>query len=206
VVNEVLSDTDDRWLRNASPWRAIGDDLVVRAFKFAAEADPDAELYYNDYNIDLPGKCTRALHLIEQLRAAGCRLDAVGIQGHWHLHSLNLPMIEASLVRFEDAGIKVMITEMDVSVLEGESNPYEGGLPAEVEYRLAAAYAGLFALFGRHKSHIKRVSFWGTHDGMSWLNGWPIKGRTNYPLVFDRNLRPKPAYHASVAALRQATR
>jgi endo-1,4-beta-xylanase len=78
-------------------------------------------------------------------------------------------------------------------------NPYKNGLLDSVAQKQAKAYADLFALFLKYKSNVTRVTFWGVADGESWLNGWPIPGRTNYPLLFDRNFQPKPAFYSIIA-------
>jgi len=214
VVNEAINDAPEPYLRNTPARQAIGDDYVLKAFEFAHEADPDAELYYNDYGIDLGGKRERALRLIRQIKEAGLRIDAVGIQGHWALQSPSLAEIEQGIQTFSNERLKVMITEMDIDVLprnrglgadinaterEGR-DPYRAGLPDEVQRSLADRYGALFAMFMRY-SQIARVTLWGISDGDSWLNNFPVRGRTNYPLLFDRQLRPKPAFRAVITAL-----
>jgi endo-1,4-beta-xylanase len=216
VVNEAINDGPEPYLRNTPARRAIGDDFVVKAFEFAHQADPDVELYYNDYNIEQGGKRDRALRLIRQLKSAGVRIDGVGIQGHWALESPGLAEIERGIKAFADEGLKVMITELDIDVLprgrgfvadvgatqRQGSNPYAAGFPDTVQKKLADRYAALFALFTRYPQ-VTRVTFWGVGDGESWLNGFPVRGRTNYPLLFDRQLHPKPAFKAVVQALLQ---
>jgi endo-1,4-beta-xylanase len=214
VVNEAISDGPGHYLRDTPARRAIGDDYVLKAFEFAHQADPDVQLYYNDYNIELDGKRERALRLIREIKAAGLRIDGVGIQGHWMLEAPGLAVIERGIRAFADEGLQVMITELDVDVLprgrrasadlgaverQGQ-DPYRAGLPDEVQQKLAERYAALFALFGRHPQ-VTRVTFWGTTDGTSWLNNFPVRGRTNHPLLWDRQLRPKPSFEAVIKAL-----
>lgn len=215
VVNEAINDGPQHYLRDTPARRAIGDDFVLKAFEFAQAADPDVELYYNDYNIELDYKRERALRLVREIRAAGLRLDAVGIQGHWMLNT-NPAEVERGIKAFADEGFKVMITEMDVDVLPRRSgpsadlsatekeglDPYKQGLPPEVQQQLADRYTSLFEIFNRYP--VTRVTFWGTHDGGSWLNGFPVRGRTNHPLLFDRQLQPKPAYWAVIKALQSS--
>ena len=217
VVNEAINDRPEPYLRNTPARRAIGDDYILKAFEFAHQADPDAELYYNDYDIELDGKRDRALRLVRQIKAAGLRIDAVGIQGHWKLESPSLAEIERGIRAFANEGVKVMITELDVDVLprkhgpgadifavESEgSDPYQAGLPDAVQQKLADRYGALFALFMRYPQ-VTRVTLWGVSDGDSWLNNFPVFGRTNYPMLFDRQLRPKPAFDAVIKALQSA--
>ncbi|MDP0501547.1 MAG: endo-1,4-beta-xylanase [Verrucomicrobiota bacterium JB022] len=210
VVNEAIDD-DKSGLRD-TPWRRIiGDDYLDYAFRFAREADPAAELYYNDYSLVEPGKRARTLTMLRGLIERGIPVDGVGMQGHYHLHWPKLEEVDRSIRDFASLGLKVMITELDVDVLPSRNrpgmadiahreeggaafNPYTQGLPDEVQQQLADRYAELFAVFLQHRQSITRVTLWGLGDGESWLNNFPIPGRTNYPLLFDRALHPKPAY------------
>ncbi|WP_414829238.1 endo-1,4-beta-xylanase [Alteromonas sp. H39] len=212
VVNEALN--EDGTLRD-SRWRdIIGDDYIAQAFRFAAEADPDAELYYNDYNLNAPAKRDGAVRLVKSLLAQGIKVSGIGMQAHYMLHSPKVSQVEASIQAFASLGVEVMITELDISVLPfpkqaaigaeiseiaayaEELNPYAKQLPQEVQTALAQRYQDLFTLFYQHRKSISRVTFWGTHDGTSWKNNWPVRGRTDYPLLFDRDGKPKPAYDA----------
>lgn len=217
VVNEAISDEDGEYLRDVPARRAIGDDFIVKAFEFAHAADPDAELYYNDYNIELPAKRAKTLRLLRELRAAGVRIDAVGIQGHWHLAEKTLAphVISDGIREFSAAGFRVMITELDVDVLprtvsganmetvEEGPNPYPNGLPDDVQQQLARRYGAIFDAI-LEPGVVEMITFWGTHDGHSWLNNFPVKRRTNHPLLFDRALQPKPALEQVVDALQRA--
>jgi endo-1,4-beta-xylanase len=215
VVNEAFE--DDGALRD-SPWRIIiGDDYLELAFRFAHEADPEAELYYNDYNEWHPGKRKAVTRLVRSFKAKGIRIDGIGLQGHWGLDYPSLPEIEAMLNDYGKLGVKLMVTELDMNILprpgaqtaaevsataEGSDalDPYAAGLPDEMSQKLADRYAAVFAMFVKHRDKIDRVTMWGVHDGQSWLNYWPIRGRTAYPLLFDRQLQPKPAFDAVVRA------
>ncbi len=214
VVNEALE--EDGTLRKSIFLNLLGENYLQDAFKLAAQADPKAELYYNDYNIEQPAKRAGAIKLIKKLQANGVKIDGVGIQGHWTLQNLPLADIEASIIEFSALGIKVAFTEVDLGVLtnpwdlsgaevsqnykiyEGDPkmNPYTTALPDSVQQIFTKKYTDLFALFLKHKDKISRVTFWGVNDSSSWLNNWPIRGRTNYPLLFDRNYTPKPALEA----------
>ena len=204
VVNEAISDADDEYFRPTKWWETIGDDFIEKAFEYAHETDPGVELYYNDYNDEYPVKREKTLKLIARLKAKGLRIDGVGIQGHWELDRVPFQELEDAIVAFHSAGVKVMITELDIDVVPRNLpkdappdvlNPYPDGCPPEVLQRQAEQYAQLFEIFARHRDKITRVAFWGMHDGRSWLNYWPWR-RTNYPLLFDRNAEPKPAFFA----------
>jgi endo-1,4-beta-xylanase len=214
VVNEALN--EDGTLRNSVFLQKLGEDYIVEAFRLAQKAAPHTKLYYNDYNIEQPKKRAGALAIIKKIQAAGVRIDGVGIQGHWHIENLPLENIEQSIQEFAALGIEVMFTELDLSVLPNprgrnnsadisqtaqynESiNPYTKGLPDAVQQALATAYAKLFTLFLKYSNKISRVTFWGVNDGQSWLNGFPVRGRTNYPLLFDRQFQPKPAFFSVI--------
>lgn len=216
VVNEAIDDNAD-YLRRTKWLISIGEDFIAEAFIAAREADPKAELYYNDYNIELPAKRAKAVRLIRDLKARKAHITGIGIQGHWQLDHIPFKEIEDSIVAFHAEGVKVMITELDVDVVTRQtpgaeagtrertvSDPYAEGLPPEIQKRLADQYARLFALFLKHSDKLSRVTFWGLHDGRSWLNTWPYK-RTNHPLLWDRDLQPKPALSAVLAVTREKT-
>jgi endo-1,4-beta-xylanase len=210
VVNEALD--EDGTMRKSIFLDKLGTDFVTEAFKLAQKAAPNTELYYNDYNIEQPKKRAGAIGLIKKIQAAGVRIDGVGIQGHWKAYNIPLKDIEESIKEFSALGIKVMFTELDLGVLpnpwDGDAadvnmkaaysakmNPYANGLPDSMQAKLTKGYEDLFILFLKYKDNVGRVTFWGVNDSQSWLNGWPIPGRTNYPLLFDRTFKPKPAFY-----------
>lgn len=215
VVNEAISDKDDEYLKDTPALRAIGADYIEKAFTFAQAADPQAALYYNDYNSEQPAKLAKTIRLIRSLQARGVRLDAVGIQGHWLLAWPPTDMIEHGIDALAATGVQVLITELDVdplprtasgadmAVAEKGADPYAQGLPAEVQAQLATRYGALVAAIVRHPA-VKLLCVWGPHDGRSWLNDFPVKGRTNHPLLFDRAYKPKPAWDAVLKALKAA--
>lgn len=215
VVNEALE--EDGTLRKSIFLNKLGEDYIVEAFRLAQKAAPNTELYYNDYNIEQPKKRAGAIALIKKIQAAGVRIDGVGIQGHWRSYKVPVKDIEDAINEFAALGIKVMFTELDLGVLpnpwDGDAadvnlkaeynakmNAYAAGLPDSVAAMQAKSYGDLFKLFLKHKDKIGRITFWGVNDGQSWLNDWPIRGRTNYPLLFDRNFKPKPAFDAVINA------
>jgi endo-1,4-beta-xylanase len=212
VVNEALN--EDGTMRKSIFLDRMGDGFVTEAFRLAEKASPNTELYYNDYNNEQPKKREGCLALVKKVQAAGVRIDGVGIQGHWHLGRVPFKDIEESILAYHALGLKVMITELDIEMLprnfQGADvnqrqasnpalNPYANGIPDSLLQQQANDYANLFKLFLKHKDKVTRVTFWGVNDGQSWLNGWPVPGRTNYPLLFDRAFQPKPAYHAVMA-------
>jgi endo-1,4-beta-xylanase len=216
VVNEVISDRNDEFLR-PTPWlAAIGPDYIAEAFRAAHRADPKAILILNDYNNEVGGKRERTLRLLKQLLAEGVPVHAVGIQAHWRLGHVPLEETEKAIAQYSALGLKVMITELDIGVLptnytgadigmvETARTPSPTTLSAEDAQKLADAYARSFALFLRHKDVIGRVTLWGLHDGDSWLNDFPVRGRTDHPLLFDRAGQPKAAFFSVQRAAQEA--
>lgn len=217
VVNEAILD-DGSW-RESKFYEIIGEDFVKLAFQFAHEADPEAELYYNDYSMANPGKRAGVVAMVKDLQQQGVKIDGIGMQGHIGLHHPDIEEFEKSLLAFAELGVKVMITELDLSVLpsprrdvgadvsatyeyQQKMNPYVDGLPDSVETAFNERYLEFFRLFMKHEDKIDRVTFWGVNDGDSWKNGWPVRGRTDYPLLFDRENQPK-AVVSSIMQLAQ---
>ncbi|MFV0505718.1 MAG: endo-1,4-beta-xylanase [Bacteroidales bacterium] len=207
VVNEAIE--DDGSFRKSKYYQIVGEDFIKLAFQFAHEADPDAELYYNDYSMDKEGKRSGVVRLVKSLQADGIRIDGVGMQGHLGLNHPDINAFEKSLQAYAALGMKVMITELDISVLPSPwentgaeiskrfeyreaVDPYKNGMTAEVEKKLADRYIQFFKLFNKYSDNITRVTLWGVTDGDSWRNGWPIPGRTDYALLFGRDYQAKP--------------
>ena len=220
VVNEALN--EDGTLRKSVFLDVLGPDYLALAFKTASEADPDVDLYYNDYNMTNPEKRAGAIRLIKNIQKQGVKIDGIGMQGHWNLKTPTLDQIEESIESYAALGIKVAITELDITVLPNpwdlqgaevsqrfenneKMNPYPDKLPDSVQVQLAERYKSIFKLFLKHRKDISRVTLWGLTDKNSWLNGWPIPGRTNYPLLFNREYQPKAAFD-SIMALKTTTK
>jgi endo-1,4-beta-xylanase len=213
VVNEALN--EDGTLRQ-SPWmKIIGEDYIEKAFRFAHQADPQAQLYYNDYSLEDEAKRKGALDLVRKLKAKGVPITGVGTQGHFHMDWPPIQQVEATISEFGGLGVKVMVTELDIDVLpqatqgqtadvsvniaaDSKLNPYPNGLPDAAQQALAKRYADLFGTYAKHCGVVTRVTLWGVTDKNSWKNNWPVKGRTNYPLLFDRKAQPKPAFDAVI--------
>ncbi|HEX9152111.1 MAG TPA: endo-1,4-beta-xylanase [Flavobacterium sp.] len=214
VVNEALN--EDGTLRKSVFLNTYGKDFLTLAFKTAAKTDPEVDLYYNDYNLCDPKKRKGAVELVKNLQKSGAKIDGVGEQGHWNLKTPSLEQIEQTILDFSALGVKVAFSELDITVLPSpwelvgadvnqkfknseKMNPYPKTLPDSIEVQLTERYQSIFKLFLKHKDKISRVTFWGVNDSQSWLNDWPIKGRTNYPLLFDRDFKPKKAYDSMIS-------
>ena len=204
---------EDGTLRQSQWFKIIGDDYIEKAFQFAHAADPKAELYYNDYSLENAAKRKGAIELVRNLLKKGIPVTAVGSQSH---HKMDWPSMEEqdrTISELSALGVKVAITELDIDVLprasdysgaditvnyelQAKLNPFKNGLPEDQQKALAERYGAIFKIFLKHHKVIDRVTFWCVTDGDSWLNDWPVRGRTNYPLLFDRAGKPKPAFSA----------
>lgn len=210
VVNEAFK--QGSW-RKSHWYNGIGEDYFEHAFRFAQNADPSAQLMYNDYSMDNTKKQQSVIAAINQCKRKGVKIDGVGMQSHLHLDGPSIKQIEQAILNYAKAGLRVHITELEMDVLpkiqdyasadignkyayREELDPYKNGLPLAMEQKLAQRYEEVFKLYIKHSDKIDRVTLWGTSDDESWKNDFPIKGRTNYPLLFDRNQQPKLAYFA----------
>ena len=207
VVNEAIM--EDGSYRKSKFYQILGEEFIPLAFRFAHEADPDAELYYNDYNEWYPGKRDAIVKLVESFQEKGIRIDGIGMQGHVGIDSPKLEEYQAAIDAYALAGVKVMITEFDMSALpspwgntganisdtivyQKQINPYIKSLPDSVEEAWTNCMLDYYSLFIKNSDKISRVTMWGVADGDSWKNDFPVKGRTDYPLLFDRNYEAKP--------------
>jgi endo-1,4-beta-xylanase len=215
VVNEVVD--EDGTLRQTQWLKIIGPDYIEKAFEYAHKADPKAQLYYNDYNLEVEGKRKGALELVRKLKSKGVHITGVGLQDHVGLDNPTTAQINDAINDFAKLGVKVMITELDVDVLPSpfqdptadvsvkvasnpKYNPYPNGLPEAVQQQVTARWVDLFRTYSSHCGTVTRVTLWGASDKGSWKNDFPIRGRTNYPLLFDRDDNPKPALKAVIDA------
>ena len=225
VVNEAVDlrtviDEDGRTIQEAflrkSKWsQIIGDDFIELAFKFAQEADPDTELIYNDFTMNNSVKAQFVADMCTNIRKKGIRVDGIGMQAHWHLNYPSKNELRDVMSIFRKAKLKVHLTELDVGILERPDvqqdadirrnltsnpnlNPYTNNVPLHILERHGNKYVDIFEILLENRDIVDRVTFWGTNDGISWLNHWPIKGRTSHPLLFDRENKPKPAYRALI--------
>ncbi|NCI45748.1 endo-1,4-beta-xylanase [Sediminibacterium soli] len=201
VVNEAISDRKDEYMRN-SPWyRICGEQFIAKAFEYAHAADPGALLFYNDYNEIDPVKREKIYRLVKRLKDAGVPIHGVGLQAHWAINEPGDEELENTLARFSSLGLQVQITELDISVYNKEHNarerkPEDGNtdFTADKEQKQIDRYRKCFAAFHKYRKQISSVTFWNISDRASWLDNFPVRGRKDYPLLFDKNLQPKKAY------------
>lgn len=215
VVNEAIM--ADGTLRQNKWLEIIGEDYILKAFEYARQVDPDCQLYYNEYDYEHKAKCEGVIRLIKDLQSKGIRIDGVGIQGHWFLDYPRIEGIESYILALSELNVNLMITELDVGVLpyypldskvvdissfdlekQKELNPYPDVLPDSVQKELANRYAEFFSFFLKHRDKFSRVTLWAVHDGQSWRSYLPITGRSDYPMLFDSQCKPKLAFDAVV--------
>lgn len=202
VVNEAVSDQKGEYLRKSKFLEIIGEDYIAKAFQFAHEADPDALLFYNDYNEIDSVKRSKIIRLAKELRKAGVPIHGIGLQGHWAINEPSRPQLEQTLADFSNTGLTLHITELDISVYPKEHNARErkaednnAEFNTEKRQKQEEVYAMCFEFFRKYKANIRSVTFWNISDRHSWLDNFPVKGRKDYPLMFDENLQPKTAYY-----------
>jgi len=223
VVNEAIDDNPDVYMRNTLWYQIAGDDFIPAAFRYAREVDPKAALYYNDYNSENPSKRDKIYKLVKSLIDAKVPIDGIGLQGHWKLADPSPELIREALDKYASLGVKLQITELDVTIREpqprrapGDTSPvvqpYDSGYTASIAKRQTARYESIFKIFRDYKKVITNVTFWNLSDKQSWLDGRggglaggaaassnaPPVRRKAYPLLFDENFQRKEAYKAVV--------
>lgn len=200
VVNEAIDDNPKALLRQ-SKWITIGgEEILAKAFEYAHEADPGALLFYNDYNSERPEKRERIYRLLKKLVDKGVPIHGVGLQGHWSIFEPSTEELEEAIERYSSLGLQLHFTELDVSVYPWEKERRNkrldetDTLSVSSQQKQIKQYEKIFTVFRKYKDHITNVTFWNLSDRYSWLDYYPVRGRKNYPLLFDENLKRKSAY------------
>ncbi|HEY6900528.1 MAG TPA: endo-1,4-beta-xylanase, partial [Puia sp.] len=201
VVNEAISDKPDEYLRPSKFYEICGEEFIAKAFQYAHEADPNAILFYNDYNEISATKREKIFRLVKSLKDAGVPIGGLGLQGHWAVNEPSRAQLDSTLNRFSQLGIPLQITELDISVYPKEHQA-RARIPADADTAYTEAkrtqqeqvYKMCFELFRQYKKSISGVTFWNISDRNSWLDNFPVRGRKDYPLLFDKDLKPKTAF------------
>jgi len=195
VVNEVIDDKNGQFLRDSKWLNQVGEDFIAKAFHFAHEADPNALLFYNDYNESTPEKRDKIVKLIKGLKADGVPIHGMGLQAHWNLNTATLDHIKAAIEAYAALDLVLHITEMDISVFDFEDERKDLLAPtAEMLDKQAERYDQIFSLFREYKDVVKSVTFWGAAEDYTWLDYFPVVGRKNWPFVFDEKHQPKESF------------
>lgn len=195
VVNEVIADEGSELLRPSKWLEIAGPGFIAKAFEFAHEADPKAQLFYNDYNESNPAKRDKIYRLVKSLLEQGVPVHGVGLQAHWNLYSPALDDIRAAIEKYASLGLRLQLTELDVSMFRHDDLRKDLASPtAEMLELQEQRYEALFKLLEEYRSHIDAVTFWGAADDYTWLNDFPVRGRKNWPLLFDEKHEPKGSF------------
>lgn len=202
VVNEAISDKPDEYLRPSEWLNICGEEYIAKAFQWAHEADPNAQLFYNDYDEINPVKREKMFRLVKSLKDAGVPIHGIGMQGHWAINEPTRGQLDSTLKRFSELGLKIQITELDISVYPKEHSARERrpedadtAFSKEREQKQIDVYKMSFELFRKYRNQISSVTFWNISDRGSWLDNFPVRGRKDYPLLFDKDLKPKKVYN-----------
>lgn len=204
VVNEVIDDADDEFIRNSLWYQICGEEYIAKAFEYAHAADPEALLFYNDYNSERPVKRDKIYRLLKNLIAQKVPIHGVGLQAHWSIFEPAEKELREAIELYASLGLQIHFTELDMSVYPWEKNKRQkkngesDQLTPELEAKQIEQYARVFKIFREYKKHITSVTFWNVSDRYSWLDYYPVPGRKNYPLLFDQKLQRKKAYERVV--------
>lgn len=208
VVNEAFEDNGT--LRESMFYKILGEDFIPLAFQYAHEADPNLELYYNDYSMNKAKKLDGVINFFRPLIAKGMRIDAIGMQAHMiYGDSDYISEYTRSINEIAKLGLKAQFTELDLTMLPNpfgfsganisdnaaykeSMDPYKDGLPAEKQAQFDEFWLDFFQMLMNNKDKVNRVNFWCLNDANSWRNDFPIHGRTDYATLFDRQSKPKP--------------
>jgi endo-1,4-beta-xylanase len=200
VVNEAVPDTTAAIYRASKFYKIIGPEFIEKAFEYAHKADPKALLFYNDYDTEKKEKRDKIIVLLKGLLDKKIPINGIGLQGHWSLYEPTQEELETSIDEFSSLGLKVQITELDVSVYHRVNEMVKekfigtSSFTPEMEQKQAEKYKMLFSVFRKHKQQLSGVTFWNLSDKSTWLDRFPVPGRKDYPLLFDTELKPKNCY------------
>ncbi|MFA9557074.1 endo-1,4-beta-xylanase [Evansella sp. AB-rgal1] len=195
VVNEAIADEEKVFLRQSKWLELVGEDFIDKAFEYAHKVDPSAALFYNDYNESFPGKREKIYRLVKSLVEKGVPIHGVGLQAHWNIAEPSLDNIREAIERYASLGMQIQITEMDVSAFSWEDKRTDLVKPtAQIAELQAQRYEEFFKIFREYKEVITSVTFWGVSDSYTWLNDFPVRGRKNWPFVFDANQHAKDSF------------
>jgi endo-1,4-beta-xylanase len=209
VVNEAIDDNPDNQMRDSKWFKICGYEFIEKAFKYAHDADPLAKLFYNDYNTERPAKREHIYKLLKRLVDKGIPINGVGLQAHWSIFEPSKEELRKSIRLYSSLGLEIQFTELDISVYPWEKENREKRVgekddyTVELEQKQADKYSMLFGVFREFHKVITNVTFWNISDAYTWLDDYPVRGRKNYPLLFDSQLRPKKAFYRIVREVKK---
>ena len=208
VVNEAIDDDPANFLRNSPFYQICGPEFIEKAFEYARAADPQVRLFYNDYNTERKEKTDRVYKLVKGLKDKGVPIDGVGLQAHWSIFEPSREELESTIQQFASLNLEIQFTELDISIYKWEKNqrPREAGdvdvFTPELEQQQLEKYKMAFELFRKYRKSITGVTFWNISDRSTWLDQYPVRGRKNYPLLFDTRLQPKKVYYEVIKGVK----
>lgn len=194
VVNEAIDDDPAKPVLRDTKWLEImGEGYLTTAFKIAKKVAPKVQLFYNDYNEWLPEKRDKICKLIQKLQDEGAPIEGFGMQSHMSIYNVDIDDVKRAIEAYAAFGLRLHVTELDISLYD----PKDRSLPPptltdEMFERQAQLYIDLFRVYREYSDVIDNVTTWGVADDYTWLNYWPVRGRTNYPLLFYADHHPKP--------------
>jgi len=196
VVNEAIEDKSEKYLRK-SVWKDnLGEDYIKQIFKLAKECvNPGTQLFYNDYNEYIPEKRAKIERLIKSVNADEKLIDGMGLQCHVNLYYPGLDLMKEAIELYASLGVRLHITEMDLSYFRFEDKEGMDRPSEELEEKHAKLYGEYFKLFREYKDYIDNVTLWGVSDRYTWLDEFPVRDRKNWPLLFDEEGNPKKAFY-----------
>ncbi|KWX70853.1 1,4-beta-xylanase [Paenibacillus jilunlii] len=195
VVNEAIEDKSDQYLRDTKWLEILGEDYLREAFEMAHQADPDALLFYNDYNETDPVKRDKIYRLVRSLLDQKTPIHGIGMQAHWNIYGPSIGEIRSALELYTSLGVRIHITELDLSMFRFEDKRTDLKAPTDEMLKLQEErYAEIFALLLEYRKAIDSVTFWGVADDYTWLDGFPVRGRKNWPFLFDEHRQPKASF------------
>jgi endo-1,4-beta-xylanase len=200
VVNEVISDNPNEYFRNSPFYRICGEEFVEKAFEYAHAADPNALLFYNDYNETNPVKREKIYRMVKGLKDKGVPIHGIGMQAHWSIHDLTEGQVDSTISKFAELGLKIQLTELDLKVQPAGNRARLDSAreyTAEREKLQTEKYEMIFRVLRKYRNVINAVTFWNVSDKYSWLDRRNGGGRA-YPLLFDTTYKPKKAYYQVV--------
>lgn len=192
VINEAFSDDNREIFRKTLWFNAMGEKFIDYAFMAAKEAAPNGLFFLNDYNGHIVSKRNKMVSFIDAMKKRGISLDGIGIQGHYNIYFPSLDMIKSELEEYARRGLRIQITELDISLFDFHDHRVDLLQPTkEMVKRQKEMYYNLFSLYEKYKDYISSVTFWGVADDHTWLDSYPIEGRKDWPLLFDEKLQEK---------------
>lgn len=195
VVNEGIEDKRQDFLRETKWCQILGEGYMDTVFRLAKELMPTKKLFYNDYNEANPVKREKIYRLVKGMKERGVPIDGIGMQSHHNLYDPGTDEIRKAVELYAGLGVRLRVTEMDVSLFAFEDHSHLQEAPAKLLEQQAEYYEKCFEIYREYHEVIDTVTLWGVADDATWLDSFPEPNRKNWPLLFDTEHQPKEAFH-----------